>query len=173
MQHEAVLSTLSEVSIVFAGFAGVVGALNLRNSTAEVLGQRYQAGAMVGFSLIAALFSLLPLILAGAGLSELAAWRTSSVALAAALLAWTAFGRARMRALAESGLQVPGFVALIMNSITAVTVLVLLGGVVGLLGAAGAYVACVFLPLVYAAFFFLRAFLSADRPDVSDLAPDA
>jgi hypothetical protein len=173
VQHEAVLSTLSEVSIVFAGFAGVVGALNLRNNTAAMLGQRYQAGAMVGYSLIAALFSLLPLILDGAGLSELAAWRTSSVALAAALLAWTAFGRARMRALVESGLHVPGFVAVIMNSIIAATVLVLLGGVVGLLGAGDAYVACVFLPLVYAAFFFLRAFMSADHPDGSGPAPDA
>ncbi|MDJ0790170.1 MAG: hypothetical protein QNK05_25530 [Myxococcota bacterium] len=173
MQHEAVLTTLSEVSIVFAGFAGVVGALNLRNRTAEVLGQRYQAGAMVGFSLIAALFSLLPLILDGAGLSELAAWRTSSVALAAALFAWTALGRARMRALAETGLRLPERVALIMNSITGVAVLVLIGGGVGLLDAAGAYIACVFLPLVYAAFFFLRAFLSADRSGGPDAATDA
>ncbi len=88
MQHSEVLSTLAEVSIVFAGFTGVVGMLGFQSENRRIHGQLFQVGAMIGFSLIAALFSLVPLLLSAVGLSDAAVWRSSSVGLVAALLGW-------------------------------------------------------------------------------------
>ncbi len=48
MQHSEVLSTLAEVSIVFAGFTGVVGMLGLRSDNRRIHGQLFQVGAMIG-----------------------------------------------------------------------------------------------------------------------------
>ena len=57
MQHSELLSTMAEVSIVFAGFTGVVGMLGFRSDDQRIHGQLFQVGAMTGYSLMAALFS--------------------------------------------------------------------------------------------------------------------
>ena len=75
MQHTELLSTLAEVSIVFAGLTGVVGMLGFRSDNPALHGQLYQIGAMIGFSLIAALFSILPLLLSAVGLPDTAAFK--------------------------------------------------------------------------------------------------
>jgi hypothetical protein len=167
VQHTELLSTLAEVSIVFAGFTGVVGMLGLRTDDPGYQGQRFQIGAMIGYSLIAALFSIVPLILSAVGLSDAAAWRLSSVGLLAAMLGWTALGISRSRNLKRSGYRPVRMIQVIMRTTTAFILLILLANAVGFLGlhAGGAYVACVFIPLVYAAVFFLRAFLGVIMQD--------
>ena len=167
MQHTELLSTLAEVSIVFAGLTGVVGMLGFRSDNPALHGQLYQIGAMIGFSLIAALFSILPLLLSAVGLPNTAVWRSSSLGLLAALLGWTAVGQNRLRVLRSVGYQGPAMLPKLMNALTAIVFLVLLASAAGFLGqhAGGAYLICVFIPLVYAAFFFLRAFLSANYQD--------
>jgi len=167
MQHAEVLSTLAEVSIVFAGFTGVVGILGFRRDNTGLHGQLYQIAAMVGFSLIAALFSIVPLILSAIGLSGTTVWRLSSLGLLAAFVAWTKVGRARLRDLRDSGYEGPRMFPKWMISLTVVLLLLLFGNVGGLLGrhAGGVYLLGVFVPLLYAAFFFLRAFLSTNYPD--------
>ena len=167
VQHTELLSTLAEVSIVFAGFTGVVGILGFRTDHPAYQGQLYQVSAMIGFSLIAALFSIVPLILSAVGLSDAAAWRLSSVGLLAAVLGWTAIGISRSRDLKHSGYRPARMIGVLIRTITAFVLLILLANAVGFLGqyAGGVYVACVFIPLVYAAFFFLRAFLGVNRQD--------
>lgn len=141
--------------------------LGFRTDHPAFQGQLYQVSAMIGFSLIAALFSLVPLVLSAAGLSDAAAWRFSSIGLLAAMLGWTAVGISRSRDLRRSGYRPPRIVGMLIRTITAFVLLVLLANALGFVGlyAGGAYVACVFIPLVYAAFFFLRAFLGVNRQD--------
>ncbi len=163
MQHSELLSTLAEVSIVFAGFTGVVGMLGFRSDNQRILGQMYQLGAMIGFSLIAAIFSLVPMLLSAVGLSDAAVWRSSSLGLLAALLGWSIVGTIRMRELRRSGYRTRRRVlAAVMNSLTVLVLLVLLANATGFLGARteGIYLLCAFVPLLYAVFFFLRIFLS-------------
>ena len=163
MQHSELLSTMAEVSIVFAGFTGVVGMLGLRSDNQRIHGQLYQVGAMTGFSLIAALFSLVPLLLSAAGLSDAAVWRSSSVGLLAALLGWGILGALRMRHLRGSGIHLRTDLSAKLMQLLIVPVFVALFAIVaGFLGsrAGGIYLLCVFVSLLYAAFFFLRVFLS-------------
>ncbi len=159
MQHSELLSTMAEVSIVFAGFTGVVGMLGFRSDDQRVHGQLYQVGAMTGYSLMAALFSLVPLLLSAVGLSDAAVWRSSSAGLVAALLCWNTLGTIRMRGLQSSGLR---WMLLVMTSLTVFVSLVLLANAAGFFGsrAAGIYLLCVFVPLLYATLFFVRVFLS-------------
>ena len=174
MQHTELLSTLAEVSIVFAGFTGVVGMLGFRSDSSEIHGQLYQIGAMIGFSLIAALFSIVPLLLGAIGLSDGTVWRASSVGLLAALIGWTIVGTIRMRDLRSSGYRGPRTLPRIMNWLTVLVFLVLFANAVGGLGphTAGAYLLCVFVPLAYATFFFLRAFLSANGQQADEANVD-
>jgi hypothetical protein len=175
MQHAELLSTLAEVSIVFAGFTGVVGILGFRRDSPALHGQLYQIAAMIGFSLIAALFSIVPLLLSAMGLSDAAAWRFSSLGLLAALFGWTMVGRARLSDLRDSGYQGSQMLPKFMGLLTALLFLLLFANVAGLLGrhSGGIYLLGVFVPLVYAAFFFLRAFLSADYRDPPATPPAA
>ncbi len=150
MQHSELLSTMAEVSIVFAGFTGVVGMLGFRSDNRHIHGQLYQVGAMIGLSLIAALFSLVPLLLSAVGLSDAAVWRSSSVGLLAALLAWTIVGASRWRGLRGSGLRLPRVLPKLMTS------LLVLGSVVrvanadgfGRSRAGGIYLLCAFVALL-------------------------
>ena len=162
MQHSEILSTMAEVSIVFAGFTGVVAMLGLGSDNQRVHGQMYQVGAMVGFSLIAALFSLVPLLLSAVGLSDAAVWRSASVGLLAALLAWTILGTMRLRYLRGRGVRLPRVLLKLMTLLTVLVSLVLLANAAGFLGssAGGIYLICAFVPLLYATLFFVSVFLS-------------
>ncbi len=162
MQHSEVLSTLAEVSIVFAGFTGVVGMLGFQSENRRVHGQMYQVGAMIGFSLIAALFSLVPLLLSAVGLSDAAVWRSSSVGLLAALLAWTIVGASRWRDLRGSGLRLPRVLPKLMTSLLVLVSVVLFANAAGFFSsrAGGIYLLCAFVPLLYATFFFVSVFIS-------------
>ena len=163
MQHSELLSTMAEVSIVFAGFTGVVGMLGFRSDDQRIHGQLYQVGAMTGFSLMAALFSLVPLLLSAVGLSDAAVWRFSSGGLLAALLGWAFLGRLRMLYLRGSGIRLRAdWLVKLMLSLTVLVSVVLFANAAGFLGsrAGGIYLLCVFVPLLYAAFFFVRVFLS-------------
>ena len=73
MQYEAVLLTLAEVSIAFAGFSGVVIVLGRRPEVPNANGMR-TLGMVMG-ALQAVAYSVLPLILFESGLSAEAAWR--------------------------------------------------------------------------------------------------
>ncbi len=154
---------MAEVSIVFAGFTGVVGMLGFRSDNQRIHGQLYQVGAMTGFSLMAALFSLVPLLLSAVGLSDAAVWRSSSGGLLAALLGWAFLGRLRMLYLRGSGIRLRAdWLVKLMLSLTVLVSGVLFANAAGFLGsrAGGIYLLCVFVPLLYAAFFFLRVFFS-------------
>ena len=118
---------------------------------------------MIGFSLIAAIFSLVPMLLSAVGLSDATVWRSSSLGLLAALLGWSIVGTIRMHELRRLGYRTRRRVlTAVINSLTVLVLLVLLANATGFLGARteGIYLLCTFVHLLYAVFFFLRVFLS-------------
>jgi hypothetical protein len=86
MPAEDALLTVAEISMIFAGFSGILMVLRRRPEgwlPVELLALRL----MVGSSLSALLFSFVPVVLFQLGASGTALWRTSSASLGLFLLA--------------------------------------------------------------------------------------
>ena len=77
MQQADVLELLAELSVAFAGFTGLVGALRLRRDQDQAL--RGELRILIEFSLYLMIASLVPLFLWQAGASEASAWRIASL----------------------------------------------------------------------------------------------
>ena len=163
MQHSDLLMTMAEVSVAFAGFTGVVGVFGIQISKTSHERQIFLIGAMIGFSLITALFSFAPLILSTLGIPDVLVWRIASGLLAVAVIAWTAFGSFEARRLEKLGEQP---LPLLSNPVQGVIMLVLLGSLfanaVGLFATrtSGVYVMGTFTPLVYAGVYFMSLVFS-------------
>lgn len=148
--------TMAEVSIAFAGFSGVVGVFGYRNRQSDYRLKFFRVGGMVGFSLIAALFSFVPLLLSAIGIPEAVVWRLASGTLALALLCWTMVGvrATRQLSLGHEGRALMSWSrgGFVMIGI----LLVLLTNTSGIFGefTSGIYLVGAFSPLVYAGIYF-------------------
>jgi hypothetical protein len=78
----AVLLTLAEVSVAFAGFASLIAILGLRTDTGTKAFDLLRYWVMLEFSLAALALSLLPLLLTFLGIAEVVIWRGSSALVA-------------------------------------------------------------------------------------------
>jgi len=76
----AQLGIYAQLAVGFAGFAGVIGAFSRFRMHAEATAFRVRA--MVALALLLAVFSLLPMLVAGFGVSEAGIWRICSGVLA-------------------------------------------------------------------------------------------
>jgi hypothetical protein len=71
------LQTIAEVSVALAGFAALAGAIGEREGpTGRLSFQRLRFVVLVGVLLL--MLSLLPLVIAGYGVSPASVWRASS-----------------------------------------------------------------------------------------------
>ncbi len=75
------LLTMAEVSVAFAGFASITVLFRGRSAGDWTIPDQLRYGAMLRGSLCACLFSLFPIVLLRAGLSEPWTWSLSSVGL--------------------------------------------------------------------------------------------
>src|SRR5262245_8402971 len=145
MPNSELFATIAEVSIVFAGFTGVVATVGFRDSTQPNQSHLLHVGGMVGFSLIAALFALVPPLLSALELSDMVVWRVSSAGLASAMAAWQILGEVRWRSMKQLGnrdLSLRRFLV-VVSATTALVVSALLVNTVGLLShAGGIYLIC-------------------------------
>jgi hypothetical protein len=78
----AQLGIYAQLAVGFAGFAGVIGSFSRFRIHAEATAFRVRA--MVTLALMEAIFSLLPMLVAGFGTSDTATWRISAGFLALA-----------------------------------------------------------------------------------------
>lgn len=79
IEHSEVLLTLTEVSVAFAGFSGVVAVFGRPKIGDWSIGDRYRFLALVETSLAAAFLSLLPIGLTVVQLSPEFVWRAGSI----------------------------------------------------------------------------------------------
>ncbi len=157
MLHEELLGTLAEVGVTFAGFASLVSVVGARERPQRGF-EFYDRVAMIGFSVQAAGFALLPRVLAALLVPEPVAWRASSCAMSLLLVAWSLYGASRRRLIAKAE-GVSGRAA--VDTLTRIGIV---GGVlVGVLAVlltqgplAGVYVAALFWMLLSSAVYFVR-----------------
>ena len=83
MEQAELLQTLAEVSIAFAGFAGIAAIFGRRYIRDDPRVQQERLRGMIQSSLTGCFFSVFPFIPFEFGLSEVASWRLSSGFLAA------------------------------------------------------------------------------------------
>ena len=81
--HGELLLTMAEVSVAFAGFASITVLFRGRSAGAWTFPDVLRYGAMLRASLCACLFSLLPVVLFHAEVSESLTWSITSVGLLA------------------------------------------------------------------------------------------
>jgi hypothetical protein len=81
--HSDLLLTMAEVAVAFAGFASITVLFRGRSDGKWAIPDVFRYGAMLRGSLCACLFSLLPVVLLRAGVSEYWTWPLTSVGLLA------------------------------------------------------------------------------------------
>lgn len=81
--HSDLLLTIAEVAVAFAGFASITVLFRGRGAGKWAIPDVFRYGAMLRGSLCACLFSLLPIVLFRAGISEYWTWTLSSAGLLA------------------------------------------------------------------------------------------
>jgi hypothetical protein len=162
------LSTVAEVAVAFAGFAGLVTVLTQRLAKTEREFDIVRFRDMLLLSLIAAAFSLLPTLPSAFGASDEATWRLSAVLF---LIAWAGFGLQGLIAglrLSRSGtrpfsrplfwsnlvIHVPAMIALLLVAIDAPLVASVRSAV---------YLAALFAMLYLAGAYFVALFISLAR----------
>jgi hypothetical protein len=162
------LSTVAEVAVAFAGFAGLVTVLTQRLAKTEREFDIVRFRDMLLLSLIAAAFSLLPTLPSAFGASDEATWRLSAVLF---LIAWAGFGLQGLIAglrLSRSGtrpfsrplfwsnlaIHVPAMIALFLVAIDAPLVASVRSAV---------YLAALFAMLYLAGAYFVALFMSLAR----------
>ena len=79
--HTDLLLTMAEVSVAFAGFASITVLFRGRSAGEWTTPDRLRYGAMLRGSLCACLFSLFPVVLFQAGVSESWTWSVTSACL--------------------------------------------------------------------------------------------
>jgi len=90
LDYQNALSTLAEVAIAITGSAGVVAVFGRRSSGQWSVLERARLVALLGLSLAALLFCVLPFVVLSIPVSESSCWRSLSVLLAVALTVFTA-----------------------------------------------------------------------------------
>jgi hypothetical protein len=80
-EHADLLLTMAEVSVAFAGFASITVLFRGRSAGEWTTPDRLRYGAMLRGSLCACLFSLFPIVLFQAGVSETWTWSVTSACL--------------------------------------------------------------------------------------------
>lgn len=106
MQTTDALSVLAEVSVAFAGFAGIVTAFRRRTPDQWNALDRFRFRFMVEFSLVTLLLSLLPFFVLAFDVAEATVWQLCSVPLAAGALAYLLRSALEVRRLFVRGLPV-------------------------------------------------------------------
>lgn len=160
MEQRDLLVTAAQVAIGLAGFTGVASVL--RNPGTEVELQRLRLLGLLATSLIAAAFSLLPLVLSAIGIGETLLWQVAcAIFLVACLLyllpAWRrALPVIRASRWSGSRFLVP-FLTVVPNAL-------LFLGILGLAipSPSACYVLAVYLQLVLSGSLFYRYFVRSD-----------
>jgi hypothetical protein len=85
VQGEALLTTIAEISVAFAGFSGLIAIFSSTSGHGPQLAAFPQFWFMIEVSLATLFFSLLPLLLGEVGVPPRSVWAISSLALAPCL----------------------------------------------------------------------------------------
>jgi hypothetical protein len=122
-EHADLLRTIAQISIAFAGFAGVIAAFGRFHLAPEVT--VFRVRMMVGVALVTLLYSLAPFPPMALGLSESYNWRISAALLGTGLVAFYARTWTRLKPLFRAGLLDTQKHAIVVYSIGAMQIVAL------------------------------------------------
>jgi hypothetical protein len=152
MNHADTLYALAQVSVAFAGFAGLMAFVRERAAGPLTRVQRNRLIGMVRVALIVTAFALLPIVVSAQGLSDTTTWRVSGALFATAFAPITVIAWRRLLEIRKAA--VPAAVPFIPQVAT-VGLLLLLGSVASAEHSSGLYLAGLFFVLlVSGALFF-------------------
>ncbi len=159
MESSDFFLTLGEIAVTLAGFASVVVVFNRRESGTWERADISRLTGMLASSLMAAFFSMLPVGLQGAGLSEPAAWSVSSFALGCWMTVGVIVVYRRNRSLPSASYS--RALSFFMRASMAVAALLLLlnAFALGLSGGPAVYIFAVVLLLAISGVLFMRLVL--------------
>ena len=103
MDHRDTLTVFAEVSVAFAGFAGLVGVLARRLSGEAATLATLRFRGAIEWALLVLAFSLAPLVLVGFAPRSPWVWRVLSVALAASAFSYSLTAYRLLRSLRYGG----------------------------------------------------------------------
>jgi hypothetical protein len=148
--------TLGEMAVTLAGFASVVVVFNRRESGTWDRADVTRLRGMLGASLNAAFFSMLPVGLHRAGVSEAAVWSVSSFVLSCLMMFVVVVIFGQIRSLPSGSYSRPGS-HLMRGSLALVAFLLVLNAFsLGFTGGPAIYILAVALLLVMAGVLFIR-----------------
>ena len=104
MNAESFLSSIVEIGIGIAGFAGIIAAIRAQRLTSWPTEQRLRLQILFFASAAAIMFALLPAFLIETGLPEAAVWRTGSAGMILWLVLAIGF---RYRQASQAGVNMP------------------------------------------------------------------
>lgn len=163
MEYGDVLLTLAEVSVAFAGFAGVVSVFGRNDPSSWSFADRSRFYSLVSTSLAVVFLSVIPFGLAALHISAATVWRIASgllvVYLAASLIVWRQQFRSASKQ-ERSAVSLPVLWGVVLCDV------VILGLQVYnmTLGASiGPYLICLILLVGQAAFYFARLLVLSFR----------
>jgi hypothetical protein len=158
LDYQNALSTLAEVAIAITGFAGVVAVFGGRSSGHWSVFEQTRLVVLLGCSLAALLFCVLPFVVLSIPVSESSCWRSLSVLLAGVLAVFTA----QVARVAIEALRVPRSereVSLLLSAIfltgDLLAIILLLANAFSL-GVVWPYLAAIIWLLAMAAMIFVR-----------------
>jgi hypothetical protein len=160
----AQLGIYAQLAVGFAGFAGVIGSFSKFRIHAEATAFRVRA--MVTLALLLAIFSLLPMLVAGFGMAEPTTWRICAGVLAVVAAVAVAIMARQASVLYRVG-RLMKWAAYILSAIAASLIVPLFAAALGLLGgyAQACYFALMFFALVVCAYHFILLMVAVRLDD--------
>ena len=159
MDEESLLLTIAEVSIGFAGFAGIVALFGRRATGTWSVADRIRFDALIRCALISLFAAFLPLAIHYVDPDHGSPWRLASAVFGAVLVLLSWIGRHRIaeaRASEDSDAYLPGgWVVLGAGGLVALGLLLNALGVV-FQAEAGPYLVALFFSLALTGMFFAR-----------------
>jgi hypothetical protein len=155
MQHADFLQTLSQISVMFVGFAGVVSALS---PAVHPKTRSFRVRSLIGWSLFALFFSILPLLLGQFGIAEYHMWRLCSGILAVGHTVATIIVWHSLIPLYRDNLVDAKPIAILITLLTVLVVIMLFANALGIFPAveSGIYFGGVLFALAVASYLFVK-----------------
>lgn len=156
------LLTIAQISIGFAGFAGVVAAFSRFRLAPEAA--IYRVRLMVQVALITLLLSLLPFLPVQFGLSSTDSWRLSALVAGLGIVPISITSWIRVRPLFRAGLLRSQFITTVWYVITVVLAIGLFAAAIGPFAefAAAVYITMVYFGLVLCSYYFVMLMIAVE-----------
>jgi hypothetical protein len=168
MQDTDLLTAMAQLAVGLAGFTGVASVFGRRGDGAHTRAQAERLRGMLEMALTVAGAALLPIVLERTGVDAMTTWRIAAVCLFAVAVPNSVLGIRRSIAVNRAvGVNATSS-ALLRVFITAFALFVavaLIAGLAGVVPVASAYVAALYVLLIWSGMLFLRFFLAGgDAP---------